>query len=335
MSTAADEKPGGTRGGPSAGGAERPPGSQAESPTEIPSQGWLQITKRSIKEVGEDNLTLIAGGIAYSWFLSLFPMMIAAVSIYGLVVDPTEVQAQVDSLASGLPQAAQDLIGTQLRSISSSSGGGMSLTLILSVALALWSASAGMAGLVQALNIAYDEKDERNFVIKRGLAILLTIGFLVFIAVAILLVGVFPVVLQSLGANAFITVLAQVVRLAVLVATFGLFLALLYKVAPHRDDPQLKWLSLGAIVSTVIWVVASVAFSFYVDNFGSYSETYGALAGVVVLLLWFWLTALVILLGAEINAETEAQTVKDSTTGPAKPLGERDAVKADEPPPAD
>jgi membrane protein len=314
---------------------ERPPGSQADSPAEIPAKGWFQITKRSLKEVGEDNLTLIAGGIAYSWFLSLFPMMIAAVSIYGLVVDPSEVQAQVDDFASGLPQAAQDLILKQLQSISSSSGGGMSLTLILSIALALWSASAGMAGLVQALNIAYDEKDERNFVIKRGLAILLTIGFLVFIALAIILVGVFPIVLSALGANAFVTVLAQIIRVVVLVATFGLFLALLYRVAPHRDAPQLKWLSLGAIVATVIWVVASVLFSFYVDNFGSYSETYGALAGVVVLLLWFWLTALVILLGAEINAETEAQTEKDSTTGPPQPLGQRQAVKADEPPPAD
>ena len=314
---------------------ERPPGSQADSPAEIPAKGWFQITKRSLKEVGEDNLTLIAGGIAYSWFLSLFPMMIAAVSIYGLVVDPSEVQAQVDDFASGLPQAAQDLILKQLQSISSSSGGGMSLTLILSIALALWSASAGMAGLVQALNIAYDEKDERNFVIKRGLAILLTIGFLVFIALAIILVGVFPIVLSALGANAFVTVLAQIIRVVVLVATFGLFLALLYRVAPHRDAPQLKWLSLGAVVATVIWVVASVLFSFYVDNFGSYSETYGALAGVVVLLLWFWLTALVILLGAEINAETEAQTEKDSTTGPPQPLGQRQAVKADEPPPAD
>jgi membrane protein len=322
-----------TDSGRSSTAGERPPGSQADTPAEIPAKGWFQITKRSLKEVGEDNLTLIAGGIAYGWFLSLFPMLIAAVSIYGLVVDPSEVQAQVDDFASGLPQAAQDLILKQLSSITSSSGGGMSLTLILSIALALWSASAGMAGLIQALNIAYDEKDDRNFVLKRGLAILLTLGFLVFIALAILLVGVFPIVLSAIGANALVTVLAQVVRVLVLVATFGLFLALLYRVAPHRDSPQLKWLSLGAVVATVIWVIASVLFSFYVDNFGSYSETYGALAGVVVLLLWFWLTALVILLGAEINAETEAQTEKDSTTGPPKPLGERDAVKADEPPP--
>ncbi len=208
----------------------------------------------------------------------------------------------------------------------------MSLTLILSIALALWSASAGMAGLVQALNIAYDEKDGRNFVVKRGLAILLTIGFLIFIALAVGLVAVFPVVLNAIGAGVLVSVLAQVVRWLVLIAAMAIFLALLYKVAPHRDDPKLKWLSLGAAVATVIWVIASIGFSFYVDNFGSYSETYGALAGVVVLLLWFWLTALVILLGAEINAETEAQTAKDSTTGPERPMGGRDAVKADEPP---
>jgi membrane protein len=308
------------------------PGAQADSPAQIPAKGWFQITKRSVKEVGEDNLTLIAGGIAYSWFLSLFPMLIAAVSIYGLVVDPAQVQQQVDSIAGGLPKAAQSLIATQLTSITSTSGGGMSLTLILSIALALWSASAGMAGLVQALNIAYDEKDGRNFVVKRGLAILLTIGFLIFIALAVGLVAVFPVVLNAIGAGVLVSVLAQVVRWLVLIAAMAIFLALLYKVAPHRDDPKLKWLSLGAAVATVIWVIASIGFSFYVDNFGSYSETYGALAGVVVLLLWFWLTALVILLGAEINAETEAQTAKDSTTGPERPMGGRDAVKADEPP---
>lgn len=313
-------------------GTQQAPGAQADSPTEVPAKGWIQITKRSVKEVGDDNLTLIAGGIAYSWFLSLFPMLIAAVSIYGLVVDPAEVQKQVASLP-GLPAAARDLIATQLTSITSASGGGMSLTLVLSIALALWSASAGMAGLVQALNIAYDEKDDRNFAVKRGLALLLTVGFLVFIAIAVGLVAVFPVVLRSLGAGVLISVLAQIVRWLVLVAAMGVFLALLYRVSPNRDAPQIKWLSLGAIVATVIWVIASIGFSFYVDNFGSYSETYGALAGVVVLLLWFWLTALVILLGAEINSETEAQTAKDSTTGPPKPLGERDAVKADEPPP--
>ncbi len=314
-------------------GDERPPGSDAEAPTQIPAGGWLQVTKRSFKEIGNDNLTLIAGGIAYGWFLSLFPMLIAAVSIYGLVVDPAQVQRQVSNVASGLPPGARDIVTNQLQSITSSSGGGATLTFLISVAVALWSASGGMAGLVQAVNIAYDEKDERNFLVKRGLALLLTLGFLIFIAVAVALVAVFPLVLNQLGAGVLVSILAQVVRWLVLVLVMVVSLALLFRVAPNRDAPQLKWLSLGAIVATVIWVIASVAFSFYVANFSSYTETYGALAGVVVLLLWFWLTALVILLGAEINSESEAQTAQDSTTGEPKPLGDRDAVKADKPPP--
>lgn len=309
------------------------PGSQAESPTEIPAKGWVQILKRSIKEMGTDHLTLLAGGVAYSWFLALFPGLIAAVSIYGLVTSPEEVSAQVADMASGLPEAAQTLITTQMESLASGSSGALSFGLVISVALALWSASAGMAGLVEALNIAYDEDEERNFFKKRGLALLLTIGFILFIAVAVGLVAVFPIVLSNLGTGIFVTILAQIVRWVVLIAAAVAALALLYRVGPDRDAPAIKWLSLGSIIATVIWLIASIAFSFYVDNFGSYAETYGALAGVVVLLLWFWITALVVLLGAEINAETEAQTIKDTTKGPPQPLGERNAVKADEVPP--
>lgn len=310
------------------------PGGDAEKPTDIPAQGWFQIAKRSFKELGEDHLTLLAGGVAYSWFLALFPGLIAALSIYGLVTTPAEVSAQVDSLASGLPKDAKSLIATQMHSLASGSGGALSVGLIFSIALALWSASAGMAGLVEALNIAYDEDEERSFVAKRGLALLLTLGFIIFLAVAVALVAVFPVVLSQLGTGIFVSILAQIVRWVLLVVAAAVALALLYRVGPDRDAPAIKWVSMGSIIATVIWVIASLGFSFYVDNFGSYAKTYGALAGVVVLLLWFWITALVVLLGAEINAEAEAQTIKDTTKGPAQPLGSRGAVKADQPPPA-
>lgn len=305
-------------------------GHDAESPGEIPAKGWLQITRRSLKEIGNDHLTLIAKGVAYSWFMAVFPGLIAAISIYGLVTSPSEVKSQVDNLASGLPNDAQSLITTQLESLARASGGALSLSLIVSIALALWSASAGMAGLLEALNIAYDEDEERSFVIKRGLAVLLTIGFLVFLAVSIALIGVFPFVTSLLGDSIFIRILLEIARWLFLLGAAVLALGLLYRVGPDRDAPAVKWLSLGSIVAAVTWVVASVGFSLYVDKFGSYAKTYGALAGVVVLLLWFWLTALVVLLGAEINAETEAQTIKDTTKGPDKPIGDRDAVKADE-----
>jgi membrane protein len=311
------------------------PGRDAEKPTEIPAKGWFQILKRSYGEIKNDHLTLVAGGVAYSWFMALFPGMIAAVLIYGLVTTPSEVSAQVANLSSGLSQNAQSLITTQLKSIASTHSGGASIGLIISIALALWSASAGMAGLVEALNIAYDEDEERNFVVKRGLALLLTIGFILFLGVAIALVAVFPVVLSNLGTGIVVTILAQVVRLVVLVGAAVLALGLLYRVGPDRDAPAVKWLSLGSIIATVIWLLASLAFSIYVNNFSSYGKTYGALAGVVVLLLWLYITALVVLLGAEINAETEAQTVKDTTKGPEQPIGSRGAVKADEPPPAE
>jgi membrane protein len=311
------------------------PGRNADKPTEIPAKGWLQILKRSYREISNDHLTLVAGGVAYSWFMALFPGMIAAVLIYGLVTKPSEVSAQVANLSGGLSHSAQTLITSQLKSIASTHSGGASIGLIISIALALWSASAGMAGLVEALNIAYDEDEERNFIVKRGLALLLTIGFIVFLGVAIGLVAVFPVVLSNLGTGIVVTVLAQIARLVVLVGAAVLALGLLYRVGPDRDAPAVKWLSLGSLIATVIWLLASLAFSIYVNNFSSYGKTYGALAGVVVLLLWLYITALVVLLGAEINAETEAQTVKDTTKGPEQPLGSRGAVKADEPPPAE
>jgi membrane protein len=310
------------------------PGADADKPSEIPAKGWIQIARRSFKEMGQDHVTLIAGGVAYSWFLALFPGLIAAVMIYGLVTDPAEVQQQITSMAEGLPASAQDLLSEQMTTIASGSSGSLGIGLLVSLALALWSASAGMAGLVEAINIAYDEEEGRNFFVKRGLALLLTIGFIVFLAVSIGLVVVVPLVLDTLGLGVIATIGAQVVRWLGLVVLMVIALALLYRVGPDRDAPKFRWVSQGAITATVLWVIASIGFSFYVDNFGSYGETYGSLAGVIVLLLWLWITAVVVLLGAEINAETEEQTAKDSTKGPEKPMGERDAVKADTPPPA-
>jgi membrane protein len=308
-------------------------GHDAESPTDIPARGWWQVARRSMKEVGQDNLTLIAKGVAYSWFLALIPGLVAAVSIYGLVTTPDEVASQVANLSSSLPESAKTLITTQLESLAGASSGALSLGLVISTLLALWGASAGMAGLVTALNVAYDEQEERNFVIKRGLALLLTVGFIVFFGIAIGLIAVFPFVADELGGGLAVQIVVEIVRWVVLVAMGIVALGLLYRVGPDRDAPAVKWLSIGSVLATVMWVVASLGFAFYVNNFGSYAKTYGALAGVVVLLLWFWITALVVLVGAEINAEAEAQTIKDTTKGDPAPLGQRGAVKADQPPP--
>jgi membrane protein len=206
---------------------------------------------------------------------------------------------------------------------------GLGIGLVISLALALWSASGGTGNLITAVNIAYDEKDTRNFVKKRGLALLLTVGAIVVFVLTASLVAVFPAIANALNIGGIARVGLEALRWVVLLAVLMIALAVLYRLAPDRDDPKFTWTSVGAGVAILVWVLASVVFSLYVNNFGSYGKTYGALAGIVILLTWLWLSIVAILLGAEINAELEKQTVRDTTTGPDKPLGERDAVKAD------
>ena len=308
---------------------ERYPGATAEKPTQVPAKGWLQIAKRGFKEFSADQMPLMAAGVAFYAFLSFVPTVIAAMLIYGLVTTPAEVQRQVQSLADVLPGEAQKLLSDQLGSLAATSKSGLSLGVIISLLLALWSASGGTGNLITAVNTAYDEKDHRNFIKKRALALALTLGAILFFAVAATLVAVFPAIASAVGLSGWALAGVQVVRWLVLLLALMVALGVLYRFAPDRDDPKIRWASVGAIVATVVWILASIGFSLYVNNFGSYGKTYGSLAGVVVFLLWLWLSVVAVLLGAEINAEAEKQTVRDTTTGPDKPMGERGALKAD------
>ena len=305
------------------------PGGQADTPTEIPPQGWKQVLLRTKQQIKEDNIPLLAAGVAFYAFLALFPALIAAVTVYGLVADPAQVEEQVATISETLPQDAASLIGNQLRDIANNSSGALGWGLLASLAGALFSASGGVQNLIKAVNIAYDEEETRGFFKLRGLALLLTLGAVVFVVVAVGLIAVLPVVLDSAGLGGAARVGVQVVRWVGLVAFVLVALAIVYRYAPDRDNPKFRWVGLGSLVATVLWVLGSLAFSLYVSNFGSYGKTYGALAGVVVLLLWLWLTSLIVLIGAEINSETELQTAKDTTEGAELPMGERRAVKAD------
>jgi membrane protein len=307
------------------------PGADAASPREIPAAGWKQVVKRAWAEAKADNVPMLAGGVAFFAFLALFPALIALISIWGLVVGPDEAAQQAESLTAGLPPEAGEIISTQMEAVASQQSG-LGLSLVISVALALWAASGGTANLIKAVNLAYDEEETRGFVKLRGLALLLTLGAIVFVVLAVGLVAVVPPVLDALGLGIVGTVLAQVARWALLVALIAVALAVVYRFAPDRDDPKLKWASLGAVVATVLWLLASTAFSLYVSNFGSYNETYGAIAGVAILMLFLYLTAYILLLGAEINAETERQTLRDTTVGPEEPMGRRGAEAADSKP---
>jgi membrane protein len=314
---------------PGAPGPQQLPGIEAEKPTEIPWRGWKQILKRSWAENKADNMPIIAGGVAFFGFLSIFPALIALISIYGLVASPESVAKQVENLSKQLPNSAADLIGTQLKSIVNNSGSALSISLVVSILAALWSASGGIGNLITAVNLAYDEVEARNFVKLKVTSLALTLGAIVFVLLTFGLVAVVPVVITALPLGIVGTILAQVATWVVLLGVFAGALAVLYRVAPDRDAPKFRWVSLGAVVVTLVWAAVSVGFAVYVNNFGSYDKTYGAIAGVIVLMLWLYLTCYLVLLGAEINSEAEHQTAHDTTRGEPQPMGDRDAKMAD------
>jgi membrane protein len=308
------------------------PGAEAAKPSEIPKRGWLDIVRRAWKEAKTDNVSLVAAAVAYYAFLAIFPALIAAVLLYGLVASPADVQRQVEEIGAALPAEAETLLKDQMQAIASTSNSALGIGLLVAVLGALWSASGGVGGLITAVNIAYDETETRGFVKRRALSLVLTVGAIFFVLIAVTLVAVVPAVADTVGLGALGRIGAEAARWVLLVVAVMVALAILYRIAPDRDAPKFRWVSVGSVVATVLWIVASVALSLYVDNFGSYGKTYGTLAGVVVLLLWLYVSAFIVLLGAEINAEAEQQTAKDTTRGPEKPMGRRGAVKADSPP---
>jgi membrane protein len=314
---------------PGAPGPDQLPGIEAEKPTDIPWRGWKQILKRSWAENKADNMPIIAGGVAFFGFLSIFPALIALISIYGLVASPESVATQVENLSKQLPHSAADLIGTQLKSIVNNSGSALSISLVVSILAALWSASGGMGNLITAVNLAYDEVETRNFVKLKLTSLALTLGAIVFVLITFGLVAVVPAVITALPLGVVGTILAQIATWVVLLGVFAGALAVLYRVAPDRDAPRFRWVSLGAVVVTLVWAAVSVGFAVYVNNFSSYDKTYGAIAGVIVLMLWLYLTCYLVLLGAEINSEAEHQTAHDTTRGEPQPMGDRDAKMAD------
>jgi len=302
-------------------------GRQADQPQEIPPSGWKDIAKRTAKEVKADQVPLLSAGVAFYALLSLFPAIIAGVSIYGLVADPATVRDQINRLTEMLSPETAAIIGTQLKQVTSGAGGALGVATVIGILTALWSASSGMKALVTGVNLAYDETESRKFVKLRGLSIVLTLGAMVLMGVALALIVGFPALADSWPTALRWTVggLRWVLLAALLIGA----LAVLYRYAPDRDEPRWTWVSWGSGIATLLWILASIGFSIYANSFGNYNKTYGALAGVIILMFWLYLTAVIVLVGAELNTEMELQTAKDTTAGPTRPMGERDAHAAD------
>ena len=250
----------------------------------------------------EHNLTLVAAGVAFYAFLAFVPALIAFISIYGLVADPSDVTRQVQDIASALPKEVQDFLVFQLTSIVNANTAGVSLTLLIAVVIALWSASGGMAALITGIHVAHEHDEPKSFVAKRGKALALTFAAIVFLGIVIFVIAALPPLLSNAGMGTAGRVAFGVVRWPLLAAVMIAGIGLLYRFA-LKNGPR-GWLGIitpGAVVAMVGWLIVSALFAVYTANFSSYSKTYGALASIVVLLLWIWLSALMVLLGAEVD----------------------------------
>jgi membrane protein len=298
-------------------------GRTAESPEEIPARGWWDIAVRVRKRIVADNVDIIAGGLALFALLAAFPALAAAVSIYGLFASPTSIPGHLQQFAGALPDDALQLLQRQLSLFSQHRLGALRFGVGLGVALSLWSARKGMVALMKVTNVAYGERESRGLVQQMLISLAFAIGS-VTVFVAVLFVGVAMPLAPGMAGSAVLAV-----RWLLMFCIAVLALAVVYRFAPDREAPKWRWVTPGSLIAATLWLIGSALFSLYVRNWGSYGRIYGALGGVVVLVLWFYLSGYVIVLGAEINAEMERQTAKDTTAGAPKPQGARGARSAD------
>jgi len=310
-------------------GTEAERGRQAERPQDIPKPGWRDILWRTKAEISDDHVSMVAASIAFYGLLAIFPAVAAMISIWGLLFDPQQIAQQIQSVTGALPEGAAGIVNDQAQAVAAGARTGVSLAALVGILLALYSASKGMKAMIEGLNIIYDEEEQRGFIKLNLVTLILTLGLIVMMIVALATITVIPALLGNLGLGEVFGTLLNYARWPVLLVVALVGLAILYRYAPSRQQPQWRWVSPGAVTATVLWLIGSVAFSIYVRNFGSYNETYGSLGAVVILLMWFWVSAFVVLFGAELNCEIERQTARDTTTGRPKPRGERGAYAAD------
>ena len=305
-------------------------GRGARVPTEIPAKGWWDIGKRVFLRIGEESFGVMAAGAAFYAMLAIFPALAALVTSYALVSDPADVQALFAEYSGILPDDVATIINDQLVSLASREQQSLGLGLIAGILFAVFSARRGIDALVRGTTAAYRERETRSFLKMNALTFVLTLGAIVLLVTTIALLVVLPTLIAYLpGIYGLTATLARTAGWLVFVGLVIFAIGVLYRVGPPRRPARMRWLTPGSVVATVLWVVGSAGFSYYVSSFGNYNETYGTLGAIIVLLLWFFLTAYSILLGALLNAEMEHQTARDTTTGGPKPLGERGAVVAD------
>jgi membrane protein len=305
-------------------------GRDAELPVRIPWRGWKDILWRTWAEISDDRLMLIAAGVVFYAMLAVVPAITALVSMYGLFAKASSINEHLNFIASVMPGGAYELISEQIVRIAGNSDGRLTFAFVIGLGLAVWSANAGMKAIFDALNVVYDEDEKRSFIRLNLISLCFTFGAVVVLLLAIGSVVVLPLVLAYLGFAAeqqagFLPLLRWPAMFLVVLAG----LAVLYRFGPSRRRAKWRWLSIGSVFAALAWIAVSLAFSWYLSRFADYNATYGSLGAVIGLMMWLWISTLVVLVGAELNSEIEHQTARDSTVGQEKPLGQRGAVMAD------
>ena len=311
------------------GGGEEDRGRQAKSPSEIPAAGWKDVLLRVYGNISRHRILALAAGMTYYSLLAIFPAMAALVAVYGLFSDPSTIARHLDQLGGFLPGGAIEVARDQLTRVAAKGSQTLGVTFALGLAVSLWSANAAMKSLFDTLNIAYGEDEKRGFIRLNATSLIFTISGIIFIVAALGSIVVVPVILNYIGLSNAGDLLLRIGRWPAMYLVLTFALAIIYRYGPSRQAAQWRWITWGSAIAALLWLVVSGLFSWYAADFGKFNETYGSLGAVIGFMTWLWISAIVILLGAEIDAELEHQSERDTTTGSAKPMGARGARLAD------
>lgn len=305
-------------------------GRHAKTPSEIPAKGWWQIAKRVFSQISEDRVLANAAGVTFYALLAIFPAIATLVSLYGLVADPKTIADNLSLMSGFLPDGGMQILHDQVTSLTSGPAKALGLGVVAGLLTSMWSSNAAMKALFDALNVVYDEKEKRSFIWLNLQTLSFTLGGILFVIIAMSGVVVLPAILSFVGLGDTVTVLLKLARWPAMLIILSLFLAGVYRYGPSRGKARWRWVTWGGAAATLFWLLVSVAFSYYVQNFGNYNKTYGSLGAAIGFMTWIWLSTTVVLVGAELNAEMEHQTAHDTTEGPVRPLGQRDAALANQ-----
>lgn len=290
-------------------------GRNADKPSDIPKSGRRSILRQLYTSISDKHLSVLAAGIAFYGMLSIFPALAVLVAIYGLFADPAAVQHEIHTIGGLIPSEAQNLIVAYLKSLTSYNSSRLGINLLISLLIALWTARAGTVTVIEALNITYEEAEKRSTLQFEAVALAMTVAGILFAIVALLLIAAIPITLGYLSLSKGWKIVGLLLPWPILIVAMVFALAATYRYAPSREAPEWRWISWGSVFAAVLWIAASVGFSFYVTSFGSYDRTFGSLGAVVVLLTWFYISAYAVLLGACLDAEIERQQMTGDTLG--------------------